>query len=665
VPGSRPIGRGSVYFSGRALRGAYREGCVESAPLFFWPGSSLRWKETTMKSAYSCLLRSVIILACCSLSAATFTVTTTNISGPGSLPVVINQANASPGHNVVEFGVTNALTLAFPLATITNNLTIIGRTDVQTVTSGGGTLPILSFAAGTTNILSQLVLINGNTTGGGAAINNAGTLSVSSCVMSNNTAPDGNGGAVSNAGTMTIADAVFQNNQAANGGAMFCGGNMTITGSLFSNNQAGNGGAVYNTGSLALNSLNISNNIATFGFGGAVYNGGTLMVNSSTLAFNQAAGGAGGSAQELSGGGGGAGLGGGLFSLSGTVSLTNCTFSSNSASGGPGGGTCCGSSAVGGGNNGGAFGSCSSQNGGYGGGGAGATGNGCGSISGGNGGFGGGGGGYHSVQYYGTAGVGGFGGGNAGTNLSIVGTGGGGGAGLGGGIFVEAGSLSIVNCTVSLNHASGGAGGTSDPSVPGDGGQPGEGIGGGIFNHSGVIRLLNTITAGNNATNESPDLYGAFVTTGFNLIVNNQGATGLSINDFQNVPANLGPLQDNGGPTLTCVPQQGSLAIGYGTSVGAPRTDQRGVPRPLVGSCDIGAVQVVAAAPYLVGPVSLGASGFAFEAIFDATNAYRVRASTNMLTWVDATNYSSGGLQHFLDASATNFNRRFYRAVSP
>ena len=82
---------------------------------------------------------------------------------------------------------------------------------------------------------------------------------------------------------------------------------------------------------------------------------------------------------------------------------------------------------------------------------------------------------------------------------------------------MEAGILSIINCTVSLNQVSGGAGGTSDPSVSGDAGQPGEGIGGGIFNHSGVILLLNTITAGNSAGNESPDLYGAFFSSGFNL----------------------------------------------------------------------------------------------------------------------------------------------------
>jgi hypothetical protein len=60
-----------------------------------------------------------------------------------------------------------------------------------------------------------------------------------------------------------------------------------------------------------------------------------------------------------------------------------------------------------------------------------------------------------------------------------------------------------------------------------------------------------------------------------------------------------------------------------------------------------------------------GASGFAFEAIFDSTNTYRVRASTNMVLWVDVTNYSSGGLQHFLDTSATNLDRRFYHAVVP
>jgi hypothetical protein len=300
-----------------------------------------------MKSAYSRLLCSVIVLARCSLTAATFTVTTTNISGPGSLPVVINQANASPGDNEVQFGVTNALTLAFPLATITNNLTIIGRTDVPTVISGGGSLPIFSFAAGTTNILSQLVLINGNTSGGGAAINNAGTLSVSNCVMSNNSAPGGNGGAVSNVGIMTIVSS-------------------TIAG-----NQAGNGGGVYNVGTLTIEQLTISSNEATLGFGGGIYDAGALSVSQSTLTTNEANGGSGSTGRA--GGGGGAGLGGGLFVSNGVVAITNCTFYANLANGGEPG-TCGWSDNAGGnggGNNGGSGASSTSSAtpGGYGGGG--------------------------------------------------------------------------------------------------------------------------------------------------------------------------------------------------------------------------------------------------------------------------------------------------------
>ena len=60
----------------------------------------------------------------------------------------------------------------------------------------------------------------------------------------------------------------------------------------------------------------------------------------------------------------------------------------------------------------------------------------------------------------------------------------------------------------------------------------------------------------------------------------------------------LGPLADNGGPTLSRMPRAGSPAIDGGDPAGcrgpddvALRTDQRGLPRP-VGVCDIGAVEV-------------------------------------------------------------------------
>ena len=614
------------------------------------------------------------------LHATTFTVTTTNISGPGSLPVAIAEANATPGNNQIQFSVTNTITLGLPLPTITNNVAITGRTDVPTVISGGGTLPLFTFVAGTTNSLSNLVLTNGYTTNSGAAINNAGTLSVSGCAVMNNLAPGGYGGAVNNAGTMTIANTAFQNNWATNGGAVFSAGTMTVADCLLSQNQAGNGGAIYNTGILALDSLAISSNMAKLGFGGAVYNAGTLTVNSSTLAFNQASGGSGGV-----GGGGGGGLGGALFVSSGTVGITNSTFFHNAALGGGGGGInyySSGAAGNGGGNAGGIAGYPGAA-GGFGGGGGGGGGGGTGSAggNGGNGGFGGGGGGgggggIGGVNTYGEGLPGGYGGtggssafaGGYGSDGSTGATGNWGAVQVIAAPEVEVRDLAVPRSytldiarwsivRVARNSATGGSGGSSF--------NPGQGIAGGIYNYSGTVSLLNTIVAGNNASNNCPDLSGSFLSSGYNLIGNNQGATNLSIFDFQDVAANLGPLQNNGGPDLTCAPLPGSLAIGNAASIGAPATDQRGVPRPQGGAFDIGAVQVVTGSPVFIGWAMNADSGFCLSTIFDATNSYRVQASTNLTNWTALTNYGSGGAQTFIDTGARNLSRRFYRTATP
>jgi hypothetical protein len=62
---------------------------------------------------------------------------------------------------------------------------------------------------------------------------------------------------------------------------------------------------------------------------------------------------------------------------------------------------------------------------------------------------------------------------------------------------------------------------------------------------------------------------------------------------------NLGPLRDNGGPTLTQAPQRPSVAIDWIDPEncvdveGQPlTTDQRGVDRPQGLGCDVGAVEV-------------------------------------------------------------------------
>jgi hypothetical protein len=61
----------------------------------------------------------------------------------------------------------------------------------------------------------------------------------------------------------------------------------------------------------------------------------------------------------------------------------------------------------------------------------------------------------------------------------------------------------------------------------------------------------------------------------------------------------LGPLADNGGPTPTLLPLTGSLLIDAIPSAACQddgaagvTTDQRGVARPQIGGCDVGAVEV-------------------------------------------------------------------------
>src|SRR5207302_822938 len=58
------------------------------------------------------------------------------------------------------------------------------------------------------------------------------------------------------------------------------------------------------------------------------------------------------------------------------------------------------------------------------------------------------------------------------------------------------------------------------------------------------------------------------------------------------IPAQVGPLADNGGPTQTHLPQADSPAVDNGTASGAPARDQRGYVRagtaPDIGAAEFG-----------------------------------------------------------------------------
>jgi hypothetical protein len=114
-------------------------------------------------------------------------------------------------------------------------------------------------------------------------------------------------------------------------------------------------------------------------------------------------------------------------------------------------------------------------------------------------------------------------------------------------------------------------------------------LGGGIYAFNTNAGLVNTLI-GDNTAPAGPDLeagVGGFFTGSFSLI-ENQGTTPIQTFGPSKSPtpigpnitgqdAKLGPLADNGGPTLTQALSPGSPALDTGYAVGP---DQRGAPRP-------------------------------------------------------------------------------------
>jgi hypothetical protein len=397
------------------------------------------------------------------------------------------------------------------------------------------------------------------------------------------------------------------------------------------------------------------------GLGGAIFNRGALSVEASTLTGNQAIGGDGGSGgyfpptNQFAVGGGGGGLDG--------VTPTGAV------GGGPNGGSSGGGSGgYGGGGGGGVYGTgLPGGNGGFGGGGGGGARQVASPAVGGTGGFGGGGG----SGLPGFEGRGGFGGGTGGPwpDLSIGGFGGGG-AGLGGAVFSDAGSVAIVNSTLTGNSALGGRG-----RLP----IGGAGLGGALFSRNGFLTVHNSTLVGNRTQAlqaqywdwREMDFRAFGLDSGGGIFVVGDGATAtVSLNNtiianstvglvegydysavslgnagsglsqsgsnnlielgrgFDGPPVfspdpQLGPLQDNGGPTWTMAPAAGSPAIDavLAPGNGAPATDQRGVARPYGAGVDIGAVEVAPAlAPTITStPPGNGTYGAAYSHSFTAT----------------------------------------------
>jgi hypothetical protein len=269
--------------------------------------------------------------------------------------------------------------------------------------------------------------------------------------------------------------------------------------------------------------------------GGGIFSaGGSVTLSNCTLSSNRALG----NDSSDVGGTGGVGAGGGLYVAGGSVTIEQSTLSANQANGGTGG-----------------------------------RGHG------------------HSVPVR--------------PYFVYDGPGGQGGPGEGGGIYVAGGTVTLNQCTLAADQASGGprgpglglappgnaygggiylAGGSVAVNQSTLSADQGSGIfeagGGGIYNLSGTLTARNSIVAGNSSNGTGPDISGAAgSSSSYNLIGNGSGLSGIRDGVNGNhigsaaspLDPRLAPLGDYGGPTQTMALRPGSPAIAAGDPTGRRR----------------------------------------------------------------------------------------------
>lgn len=252
---------------------------------------------------------------------------------------------------------------------------------------------------------------------------------------------------------------------------------------------------------------------------------------------------------------------------------------------------------------------------------------------------------------------------------------------FGGGIMNNKGTATVRNSTLSGNSAGNGANYTGGGGIMNNEGTvtvqnstfsgnvaPANSLGGGIMNNQGTVTVQNSTFSGNSAgagggirnwgtlvvtnstfSGNSASLVGAGIAHDYsggvlmsmsNTIIANSSSGGDCYN-YHSVPLNnhnliedsscgptlsgdplLGSLADNGGPTWTFALLPGSPAIDQGDAATCPATDQRSMPRPQGGVCDIGAFEVAQPEMAVLGgsPLTLITNGAAFPTTTNHTD---------------------------------------------
>ncbi len=295
---------------------------------------------------YEYLFAAIVFLAMSlPTAAATFTVTTTDDAGAGSLRQAIADANASPGFDVVNFALSGCpctIGVGSTLA-ITEEINLVGPGQSLLALDGGNAVQVIS--AGPFPILiTDITVRNGRSPASGGGIGGQANVELNRVTLIGNTSAQFGGGVYSGA-TLVLADSTVTGNSAQSGGgayaavralvdnSRFTANASTVDGgaiaaadagvgsSIFDGNTAGSrGGGVFTNESASIGASSMINNSAAIA-GGAVASTGGFLLTQTDLRNNVASGG-GAVSNEVSGGG----------------AVVDCTFDGNHAQGAGGGG---------------------------------------------------------------------------------------------------------------------------------------------------------------------------------------------------------------------------------------------------------------------------------------------------------------------------------------
>lgn len=561
-----------------------------------------------------------------------------NASATGDLDILNSDLNLVGYSNILTRIHTSVSDRILDIAPVGSTSIQLGIQDIR-LTGGSEAFGGAIYNNAILGALRTIFLNNQATLGGGAIANGySAHLFLDQSTFDTNNALN-NGGAIENVGTLYIQDSVFAHNGSTStvmGGAISqLAGDATIVGSHFSNNTAQNGGAIINSTTALFMGVEFDGNKATVN-GGAISNGGSLTFNTGWVTNNAAD-----SDHNNSG------AGGGIYSSGGTLSLGLSYISGNSAYDGAGiyanfttgtlgGLSVTGNSAEDAG--GGIFVGPSSSfdlvdtilstND------AVASGSGIASLgtltvtSG-------------TISGNKDTGITVGGGLASVTNTSISGN-------SNGGIMVLAGALNVSGSTIANNLNFGGiqvlAGASAlinNTTISGN--QAGGGIivqGGGLFNggtttlnnstvafntaasggggisNTGTLNISNSIVGKNTDLGAtSPDCNGTLSSLGHNLVQNMTGCTitGTTTGNILGFDPHLGPLQNNGGLTMTHALLSNSLAVESGDPATCMATDQTGLARPQGATCDIGAYELPAANFKYIETFALGALNWTYK----------------------------------------------------